>query len=319
MGGGAPGCAHRVTPHEILTAQDSFPPAPHVQVRRGERRVAGSQPGARSGRGQSPHAGGRPLGQPAGAQQAVALVPRRGRPLDELPQAEVAAVPGQPGSHAADPRLGGHRQPQAAHAAGAEPARKVCLRGRPAFAVHGGHPARRPGLPGRRVGNHRSGFRANRGFAHRGSRSEQEPRMKRIPPLARWLAGVGTAGLLALGSVAAHADAGSLRGRYTELKPQLQSNSYGREMYIDSAETSNSLQGDVYAVLDYPFAKVNEALQDPNAWCDIMLLPFNTKSCQANGNHLAVGIARKPNQPADQAYRIDFGLTPGGSGENYLA
>jgi len=143
--------------------------------------------------------------------------------------------------------------------------------------------------------------------------------MKRIPPLARWLAGVGTASLLALGSVAAHADAGSLRGRYTELKPQLQSNSYGRQMYIDSAETSNSLQGDVYAVLDHPFAKVNAALQDPNAWCDIMLLPFNTKSCQANGNHLAVRIARKPNQPADQAYRIDFGLTPGASGDNYLA
>jgi hypothetical protein len=143
--------------------------------------------------------------------------------------------------------------------------------------------------------------------------------MKRISPLTRWLASVGAAGLLAFGSVAAHADAGSLRGRYTELKPQLQSNSYGRQMYIDSAESSNSLQGDVYAVLDHPFDKVKDALQDGNAWCDIMLLPFNTKSCQANGNRLAVRIARKPNQPAEQAYRIDFGLTPSAASDNYLA
>ena len=143
--------------------------------------------------------------------------------------------------------------------------------------------------------------------------------MKRNTPIARWLAGVGTACLLALGTVAAHADAGSLRGRYTELKPQLQNNSYGRPMVIDSSEGSNMLQGDVYAVLDHPFGKVKEALQDPNAWCDIMLLPFNTKSCRANGNHLTVAIARKPNQPVDQAYKIDFGLTPGASGDDYLS
>lgn len=142
--------------------------------------------------------------------------------------------------------------------------------------------------------------------------------MKRTPPLARCFAAVGAACLLAFGSVAAHADAGSLRGRYDELKPKLQSNSYGRQMYIDSAEGSNQLQGDVYAVLDHPFEKVKEALQEPNAWCDIMLLPFNTKSCQASGNHLAVRIARKPDQPVDQAYRIDFGLSPVAASDSYL-
>lgn len=140
--------------------------------------------------------------------------------------------------------------------------------------------------------------------------------MKRITELARWMAGVGTAGLLALGTVAAHADAGSLRSRYDELKPQLQSNSYGRPMVIQSAEGSNQLQGDVYAVLDYPYAKVKTALQDPDAWCDIMLLPFNTKSCSANGNHVSVGIARKPEQPA--SYRIDFSFNPVAASDDHL-
>jgi len=143
--------------------------------------------------------------------------------------------------------------------------------------------------------------------------------MKRIPPFARWFAGVGTACLLAFGSVAAHADAGSLRGRYTELKPQLQSNSYGRQMFIDSAEGSNQLQGDVYAVLDHPFEQVKQALQDPNAWCDIMLLPFNTKGCQASGNSLTLRIGRKANSPLDQAYPIAFSFNPGSAGDGYLS
>lgn len=142
--------------------------------------------------------------------------------------------------------------------------------------------------------------------------------MTRSVRLARLLAGVGTACLLAFGSVAAHADAGALRSRYTELKPQLQGNSYGRPMHIDSAEGRNSLQGDVYAVLDHPFDKVKEALADPDAWCDIMLLPFNTKACSAQGNRLSVRIGRKPSQPVDQAYRLDFGFTNVAATSSYL-
>jgi hypothetical protein len=118
--------------------------------------------------------------------------------------------------------------------------------------------------------------------------------------------------------MAAHADADSLRSKYTELKPALQGNSYGRPMHIDSSQGSNSLQGDVYAVLDHPYDQVKEAMTDPGAWCDIMLLPFNTKACQASGNHLAVRIGRKAAQPVDQAYRIDFNFNNVSSGANFL-
>jgi hypothetical protein len=136
--------------------------------------------------------------------------------------------------------------------------------------------------------------------------------------LRRLLTGVGAACLLACASVAAHADAGELRSRHGELKEQLRNNSYGRQLYIDSREGSNSLQGDVYAVLDHPFSKVKDALQDPGAWCDIMLLPFNTKACSAAGSRLSVRIGRKPDQPVDQAYRIDFGFRNAVTGSDYF-
>jgi len=138
------------------------------------------------------------------------------------------------------------------------------------------------------------------------------------PSLTRWLAALGAACLLALPALQARADAGSLKARYGELREELSHNAYGRQMYIDSKEGSNSLQGDVYAVVDHPFDQVKGALQDPNAWCDIMLLPFNTKYCHASGSNLAVRIGRKYNQPVEQAYRIDFAFQPVASSGDYL-
>lgn len=133
-----------------------------------------------------------------------------------------------------------------------------------------------------------------------------------------WFRGLAASCLLACASLAAHADAGDLRGRHAELKDQLRNNTYGRPLVIDSKEASNSLQGDVYAVLDHPFERVKESLQDPDAWCAIMLLPFNTKACQATGSRLAMRIGRKPDQPVDQAYRIDFAFQNAAATADYF-
>jgi hypothetical protein len=117
--------------------------------------------------------------------------------------------------------------------------------------------------------------------------------------------------LLAGTALNAAADAGELRGKYNEVREQLKNNSYQRALYIDSAESGDKLRGDVYAVLDHPFAKVGEALKNPSQWCDILILPFNTKYCHAvdtsSGPGLQVRIGRKYDQPVNNAYKIDFG------------
>jgi hypothetical protein len=142
--------------------------------------------------------------------------------------------------------------------------------------------------------------------------------MTRSARLARWFSGLGTACLLAFSAAQAHAEPAELRSRHEELREVLRNSGFGRQMYIDSAEGGNTLQGDVYAVLDHPYEKVRDALRDPDAWCDIMLLPFNTKACEANGSRLAVRIGRKATQPADQAYRIDFSFRNVAAGADYL-
>jgi hypothetical protein len=139
---------------------------------------------------------------------------------------------------------------------------------------------------------------------------------------ARTLAAIGAACLLAFGAAAVHADAGSLRAKHGELRERLSNNPYQRALHIDSTEASNSLQGDVYAVLDHPFEKVRDALKEPGAWCDVMLLPFNTKYCRASegggGQQLAVRIGRKFNQPVEQAFKIDFQFRNAAATADYL-
>jgi hypothetical protein len=128
--------------------------------------------------------------------------------------------------------------------------------------------------------------------------------------------------VLGLASMGAIADAGALRSKYTELREQLRSNPYHRPIYIESTEAGDTLKGEVYAVLDHPFQTLSKSLQDPGDWCDILILPFNTKYCHpaqnGNGAMLAMRIGRKADQPANEAYRIDFNLKPVAASADYF-
>lgn len=116
--------------------------------------------------------------------------------------------------------------------------------------------------------------------------------------------------------------AASLRARYAELGQQLGNNQFKRPLYLDSAESSSHLKGDIYALVDYPFAAVNEALNDPAHWCDVLILHLNTKYCRASthqaGTLLAVSIGKKYDQPLDEAYRVEFAYSAAASTPEYF-
>lgn len=136
--------------------------------------------------------------------------------------------------------------------------------------------------------------------------------------LSHGLLGLAAAAALAL-PAPSWADAADLRARHAGLREQLRNNDFGRAMHVDSAQQGNVIQGDVYAVLDHPYDRVREALKEPQAWCDVMILPFNTKYCHAEGDgRLTVRIGRKVNQPVEQAYRIDFGFRNVAAGSDYF-
>ncbi|MHB9103436.1 MAG: hypothetical protein ACYC2E_18250 [Sulfuricella sp.] len=102
-----------------------------------------------------------------------------------------------------------------------------------------------------------------------------------------------------------------LRAKFTELGTQLRNNQFKRALYLDSAESSHDLKGEIYAVVDYPFAAVNAALNNPAHWCDVLILHVNIKYCHASGNKadntaLTVNLGRKYDQPLADAYRLEF-------------
>ena len=141
-------------------------------------------------------------------------------------------------------------------------------------------------------------------------------------PSARALLRTAAACLLGFASLAAFADAGALRAKHQELRDELRNNSFQRALHIDSSESNDMLKGDVYAVLDHPYKTVHEAMKDPAQWCDILILPFNTKYCHAvsgaEGPTLQVRIGRKFDQPVEKAYRLEFAFRNVASGPDYF-
>ncbi len=101
-----------------------------------------------------------------------------------------------------------------------------------------------------------------------------------------------------------------LRAKYTELGKQLSKNQFQRPLYVVSMESSNDLKGEIYAVINYPFAAVNTALNNPAHWCDVLILHLNVKYCHAAthsaGTVLSVDLGRKHYQPLADAYRVEF-------------
>lgn len=135
--------------------------------------------------------------------------------------------------------------------------------------------------------------------------------MKHLNTIAAWtLAALG----LTAPALAATPAAEALKARYTEYAPQLAHNDFQRAMHIESVAAGNSLSGEIHAVLDHPFTRLSSALREPAAWCDVLILPFNTKFCRATtvggapGGQplLAMRIGRKFDQPLKDAYPLDF-------------
>ncbi|QHI96875.1 hypothetical protein GT347_02025 [Xylophilus rhododendri] len=115
---------------------------------------------------------------------------------------------------------------------------------------------------------------------------------------------------LAFAQTPAAADADSLRQRYDSLGDALRNNPFGRPLALESSENKDQLAGNIYAVLDRPFAAVSTALQSPANWCEVLMLHLNTKYCApqpaGGGTSLAVSVGRKFDQPLEQAQKVAF-------------
>lgn len=123
-------------------------------------------------------------------------------------------------------------------------------------------------------------------------------------------------------AIYAASDAVALKEKYVELGPKLVGNQFKRPLVLESTDASNTLKGDIYAVLDHPFGAVSSALTGPTHWCDVLILHLNTKQCiattTASGTVIDVSIGKKSDQPVADAYQVAFAFKQGSATADYF-
>ena len=117
--------------------------------------------------------------------------------------------------------------------------------------------------------------------------------------------------------------AATLRGRYEALSKQLEQSPILPGLYLESSESAHSSRGDLYAVVDYPFAMVSEAFTNPENWCEALILHLNIKYCRTDAQDerrvLSAAFGKKTEQPLSETYRVKFGYNVMLSGTGYMA
>ncbi|MGJ7489845.1 hypothetical protein [Variovorax sp. ZT4R33] len=145
-----------------------------------------------------------------------------------------------------------------------------------------------------------------------------------LTPIRRGLRALLATPLVALALIAPAAaqDSASMQAKHAALTARLANNPFKRPLVLDSAESPQRLSGDIYAVVDHPFAETG-ALAVPANWCAVMMLHLNTKHCavkgEGQGTTIEVAVGRKFDQPLDQAQRVAFTWTQASNTADYLS
>jgi hypothetical protein len=116
-------------------------------------------------------------------------------------------------------------------------------------------------------------------------------------------------------------DTATLKARYTALQDKFANNQFGRPLVLESTQTADDLKGDVYALVEHPFAMVEQALQSADHWCDILILHLNVKRCRTGSGTpkaLSLHVGRKFDQPIEDAYQLEFSYRVGAATPDYL-
>jgi hypothetical protein len=140
-----------------------------------------------------------------------------------------------------------------------------------------------------------------------------------LPSPHRWLKpALALCGVLALAGTARAQDAAALHAKFDSLQDKLAHNAYGRPLVLQSTQSSDHLEGEVYARVDQPYPMVQKALQGTDNWCGILLLHLNVKMCHALPAGLDMALGRKYDQPVDDAYKLHFDYKLDSATADYL-
>jgi hypothetical protein len=119
------------------------------------------------------------------------------------------------------------------------------------------------------------------------------------------------------------ASTSALLEKHAALAGSLAQNQYRRPLFLESSESTNTVSGHAYAVLDSPFNTVSATFKSPAKWCEVLILHLNTKYCRASADTspsmLMMNIGRKIAQPLHEAFALEFNFRLVDASSNYMA
>jgi hypothetical protein len=116
-------------------------------------------------------------------------------------------------------------------------------------------------------------------------------------------------------AIGTHADVAgeSLQADYVRLGQELRGKLLGQPVVVRSEEGQGSIQGEAYAISDFPLEQLKATFATPAHWCDVMILHVNTKFCHmsetADGPMLTVNVGKGTPQELEETTRLVFKFT----------
>lgn len=132
-------------------------------------------------------------------------------------------------------------------------------------------------------------------------------------------------GVTGIGSVGAQTSkpATELLARRSTLQPQTRVASSGAEpIHLVSRDSDKRMEGDVYAELAQPFARVSTVLRSADAVCDVLFLHLNIRSCRASmgsASPLLTLVAGPKHAAIGTTYNLTYAMQLGVVTDDYLS
>lgn len=114
-----------------------------------------------------------------------------------------------------------------------------------------------------------------------------------------------------------------LLARHEAMQAQLAASPMGRPLTVESEELPGGLRGEVFAVVDQPFAQVVQALSRPGNWCDMLLLHVNNRRCrlvegEGDARSVELAVVRRYDLPVESAFILKMAMRIDASAPDYL-
>ena len=116
--------------------------------------------------------------------------------------------------------------------------------------------------------------------------------------------------------------AAALLAKWNAYHPQLKASRFGEPLYLVSHEKDGRLEGEVYAELDQPFARVAAVLASADSVCTVLFLHLNVRSCKAtrseSGAQLALSAGPKQAVSMASSYSMVYSMQVDAVDADYL-